>query len=112
MLLIIGVPSSAIIGENQSGYTKDNAILSRKVADEYGLAAHTAIIVCKSFHARRCLMWYQFAFPETGISVVPVDVYDITRENWYTHEYGIDRVMGEMSRCCKQFIDEIKGLPK
>jgi uncharacterized SAM-binding protein YcdF (DUF218 family)/GNAT superfamily N-acetyltransferase len=109
VLLKSGVPASAIIGENQSGYTKENAILSRKAADDHGLTVQSAIVVCKSFHARRCLMCYQFAFPETNISVVPVDVYDITRENWYAHEYGIDRVMGELSRCGNQFVDEVKG---
>ncbi len=109
VLLKNGVPASAIIGEDKSGYTKENAVLSRKTADELGLTVRTAIIVCKSFHARRSLMCYQFAFPEADIRVVPVDVYGISREHWHTHEYGIDRVMGELSRCGNQFVDEVKG---
>ena len=38
MLLKNGVPASAIIGENQSGHTCDNAFFSRKAADERGVA--------------------------------------------------------------------------
>ena len=105
-----GVTLSAIIIEDQSAYTKQNAMFSRKVADEHGLSIQNAIIVCKSFHARRCLMCYQFAFPQAEIKVSPVDVYGITRDNWYKHEYGIDRVMGELLRCGDQFADEFKTL--
>jgi uncharacterized SAM-binding protein YcdF (DUF218 family) len=110
VLLKNGVPMSAIIEENQSGYTKENAVFSRKATDECGLTICTALIVCKSFHARRSLMCYKFAFPEADIRVIPVDVYDISCDNWYMHEYGIDRVMGELFRCGSQFIDEMKGL--
>ena len=53
-----GVPASAIVGEFQSGHTRDNAFLSRQAVDEKGLVFRTALIVCKAFHARRCLMLY------------------------------------------------------
>ena len=66
------------------------------------------MICCKSFHARRCLMLYQLAFPEVEMSVVPVDCYGITRYNWYTQGYGIDRVLGELARCGNQFIEDVK----
>lgn len=103
-----GIPESAIIGENKSGHTRDNAFLSRKVADEHGLDIKSAIIVCKSFHARRCLMLYQLAFPDTKLLVCPVNCYGITKDNWFTFEYGIDRVLGELARCGNQFVPEIK----
>jgi uncharacterized SAM-binding protein YcdF (DUF218 family) len=108
VLIKNGVPPSAIIAEDKSGYTKENAALSHKAADEYGLTVRKALLVCKSFHARRCLMCYQFAFPEANIRVVPVDVYNISRDDWHTRSYGIDRVMGELARCGEQFIDEMK----
>lgn len=41
-------------------------------------------------------MLYQLAFPEAEISVVPVEV------------YGINRVLGELSRCGNQFVSDIK----
>ena len=108
VLLKNGVPYNAIIPENQSGHTRDNAFLSRKVADEKGLVIRAAIIVCKSFHARRCLMLYQLAFPEAKILVRPVDCDGITRDNWHAFEYGVDRVFGELARCGNQFVGEIK----
>ena len=103
-----GVPVSAIIGEDKSGHTRDNAFLSRKVVDEKGVTIKTALIVCKAFHARRCLMLYQIAFPNTNIKVCPVHCYNITKDNWYKSEAGIDRVLGELARCGNQFVGEIK----
>lgn len=108
VLLKNSVPRSAIIAENKSGFTKENATLSRKAADEKGLKVQKAIVVCKSFHARRSLICYQFAFPEAEILVVPVDVYGISRDNWHTHEYGIERVLGELARCGNQFVEDFK----
>lgn len=107
-LHINGVPLSAIYGEDKSGHTRDNAFFSKKVADEKGLRIKTAIIVCKAFHARRCLMLYQMAFPDTTFCVCPVVCMGITRDNWYKSEQGIDRVLGELARCGNQFVGDIK----
>ena len=107
-LNINGVPLSAIYGEDKSGHTRDNAFFSRKVADENGLNIKTALIVCKAFHARRCLMLYSLAFPNTKFYVCPVVCMDITKENWYQTERGIDRVLGELARCGNQFVGDIK----
>ncbi|MBP3380446.1 MAG: YdcF family protein [Ruminococcus sp.] len=103
-----GVPMSAIVQENKSGHTRDNAFPSRKAVDEKGIEIKTAIIVCKAFHARRCLMLYQMAFPNVDIKVCPVHCYNITKENWYQTEYGTDRVLGELARCGNQFVGDIK----
>lgn len=108
VLLKNGVPRDSIICEDKSGHTRDNAFLSGKVIDEEGLIIKKAMICCKSFHARRCLMLYQLAFPEAKIFVVPVDCYGITRDNWYKQEYGIDRVLGELARCGNQFVGDVK----
>ncbi len=109
VLLKNGVPASAIIGEDKSGYTKENTSFSRKASDERCLDVHTAIVVCKSFHARRCLMCYQLAFPEAEILIASVEVYGINRNNWHKQEYGVERVLGELARCGNQFVDEMKG---
>lgn len=113
VLLKNGVPVSAIIGEDQSGHTRDNAFLSRKIIDERKMEIKKALIVCKAFHARRCLMLYQMAFPDVEIKVCPVHCYNITKDNWYQSESGIDRVLGELARCGGQFAGDIKQyLPK
>ena len=103
-----GVPTSAIIGENQSGHTRDNAFLSRKAVDQRGIAVNTGMIICKAFHARRCFMLYQMAFPEVEFIVCPVHCFNITKENWYKTQTGIDRVLGELERCGNQFVTDIK----
>lgn len=108
VLLKNGVPASAIIGEEQSGHTRDNAFFSRRVIDKRGIDIKTALIVCKAFHARRCLMLYQMAFPYVDIKVCPVHCYNITKDNWYKSETGIDRVLGELARCGNQFAGDVK----
>lgn len=95
-------------GEYKSGHTRDNAFFSRNVVNDNGLKINTAMIVCKAFHARRCLMLYQLAFPDTEFIVCPVYCYNITKNNWYTTEQGINRVLGELSRCGNQFASDIK----
>ena len=103
-----GVPADVIIGEDKSGHTRDNAFLSRKVVDQNGLEIKTAIIVCKAFHARRSLMLYNLAFPNTKFYVCPVVCMGITKDNWYKSEQSIDRVLGELARCGNQFVVDIK----
>ncbi|MBQ8403115.1 MAG: YdcF family protein [Clostridia bacterium] len=112
VLLKNGVPKTAIFGENKSRYTKENAFFSKAVADAHNLQIKKAIIVCKAFHARRCFMLYQMAFPETQINVCPVHCYNITKENWHESEQGIERVLGELERCGNQTADEFKEYAK
>ena len=108
VLMKNGVPANAVIRENKAGHTRDNAFLSRKIVDEKGIKLKTALIVCKAFHARRCLMLYQMAFPDVEIKVCPIHCYNITKDNWYKSEQGIDRVLGELTRCGNQFVGDIK----
>ncbi len=109
VLLKNNIPENAIIvGENKSGHTRDNAFFSRKVVDEKEIKIQTAMIVCKAFHARRCLMLYQMAFPDVDFIVCPICCHNITAENWYKSEQGIDRVLGELYRCGNQFVADIK----
>ena len=41
-----GVPTNAIIGEDNLGHTRDNVFLSRKVVDENSLEMKTTITIC------------------------------------------------------------------
>ncbi|WP_099204415.1 YdcF family protein [Scatolibacter rhodanostii] len=106
VLLKNGVPESAFYGENKSSFTKENALFAREVVNNNQLEMNKAILICKSFHARRSLMSYQMAFPNTKFFVSPVLSYDITKDNWYKTDYGIQRVMGELSRCGNQFVED------
>ena len=97
------VPEGKILREDHATFTYENAIYSRQVTDHAGLEIKKAILCCKSYHARRCLMYYQLLYPETEFYVVPVNADGITRENWRENEEGIDAVTGELSRIVKQF---------
>ena len=97
-----GVPKEVILGENRSSFTKENAIYAKRLADEHGLDIRRAILVCKAFHARRCLLLYQFAFPNTEFYVKTFEGFGINKDNWYLSEYGVKRVLGELKRCGEQ----------
>ena len=107
-LLKNGVPASAILREDRSGYTQQNAFFSRAVTDGLGLRIEKAIIVCRSFHARRCYTYWQLAFPDTAFCMCPVSTNGIAKENWFCTENGVDRVLGELARCGNQMTADIK----
>lgn len=98
-----GVPESAIIREDKAEYTRTNAELSRAVADEMGLKTDTVLVVCKSFHARRCRIFFQSAFDKSEVLMIPTDIG--TGEDsgdWFKTEKGITRILGELKRCGEQ----------
>ena len=103
VLIKNGVPDQKILKEDQATFTYESAIYSRQVTDHAELEIERAILCCKSYHARRCLMYYQLLYPKTEFYVVPVNADGITRENWKKNEEGIDTVTGELSRIVKQF---------
>jgi len=109
VLIKNGVPEKAIVREDKSGHTRANAELAAAVLKEQGIPAEKIILVCKRFHARRCLMFFQSYFPGTEILVVPADIetgdWNITKDNWHASLYGIKRVMGELARCGEQFTE-------
>lgn len=106
VLIKNGVSLAAIHGENKSTFTKENALFAREAAEAAGFSIQRAILVCKAFHARRSLMYYQMAFPDAAFLVCPVPAHGITKENWFRSDYGIERVMGELSRCGNQFTED------
>jgi uncharacterized SAM-binding protein YcdF (DUF218 family) len=105
VLLGGGVPEQAILREDRSTHTVDNAFLSREAVRGLGLAIHTAILCCRSFHARRCLMTYGWAFPDVEFAVCPVDVQGIGRLCWHETACGREKVLSEVSKCGSYFMD-------
>ena len=93
-----GVPSSAILCEDEALFTYQNAQFSKRLLQACGIKVRCAILVCKAFHARRAYTYYQNAFPDVDIGVVAVPGKDITREGWYKTDAGRRRVAGELKR--------------
>ncbi len=98
-----GINEDVILKEDKATWTKENAFKSREVTDKYNLEINKAIICCKSFHAKRCLMFYSWAYPKTEFIICPVEIQDINKDNWFKSEDGIEKVMGELSRLGGQF---------
>lgn len=102
-----GVPKEAVIGEDRSRYTKENAVFAKELADEKGIVIENALLVCQAYHARRCLMYYQLAFPGVSFTVCPAVTKGISAESWYESREGRELVFGEMRKIAEQFPDEI-----
>lgn len=102
VLMKHGVPETAILRENQATYTWENATLSRDVLEKAGITPKTAILSCHAFHARRALMYYQAAMPETRFIVCPTATPGYTRADWFHTEKGRSRVLGEVQRLGSQ----------
>lgn len=103
VLIKNGVEQENILKEECATFTWENALFSRRVTDEAGISVKKAILCCKSYHARRVLMYYQKAFPETEFFVCPSYPDGINRDNWRDAEDSINEVMGEVRRILVQF---------
>jgi len=105
ILMENGVPERAIIREEHAKNSMENAKFSANVLKELDMEVKKAILCCQSFHARRAFMSYVCHFPNTEILVVPTDTQGITQKNWYLHEKGYQKVMNELSKCGRYFVN-------
>ncbi|MDZ4993426.1 YdcF family protein [Clostridium perfringens] len=112
VLLRNNVPLDAILQEDKSTNTYENAFFSRKVTDDLNLEVKSAILCCQAFHARRALITYSLAYPNTKFYIVPVETQGISKDNWYKSDYGISRVLGEVKKCGSYFEGCLKELNK
>ena len=105
ILMVNGVPEAAILREDRSTNTMENAAYSAAVLKELGIKIERAILCCQAFHARRAFMSYARHFPDTEILVVPTDTQGIRREDWFLHEKSYQRVMSEVRKCGEYFLE-------
>lgn len=103
VLIQNGVDQQSILKEDKATFTWENALFSRQVTDAAGISVKKAILCCKSYHARRVLMYYKKAYPETEFFVCPSYPDNVNRNNWRETEEGITEVLGEVSRIVTQF---------
>ncbi|MCK4671148.1 MAG: YdcF family protein [Candidatus Aegiribacteria sp.] len=101
----LGIPEEAILKEDRAKHTIENAELSWNVIKSLGIPVNKAIIVCKAFHARRAYMTYRLIFPDQiEFMVAPVvDIRDIRKDNWFTSDEKIRKVMSEVEKIGKYF---------
>ena len=103
--LNLGVPESSILREDQATNTFENARYSWMTLQQQRIKTSKAILVCKSYFARRALLTYQVEFPiEVEFFVSPVtDKTGTTRDNWYLNEKRINYVMNELMKIGQYF---------
>ncbi len=53
-------------------------------------------------------MYYKWAYPNSELIICPCEVQGINKSNWFKTDKGIERVMGELTRCGSQFKEYIK----
>lgn len=104
-----GIPEKAILKEDKAQHTLENARFSLEILHKNRIVPKKAIVVCKVGHARRSLLCYQAVFPKDCESLVSpcVDRYGITKENWFSTEIGVKRVMEEVKKIGTYFGDII-----
>ncbi|MEG2786866.1 MAG: YdcF family protein [Romboutsia sp.] len=110
VLLINGVDEKVILREDKAENTYENAFKSREITDKLGLKINKAIVCCKSFHARRCFVYYQWAYPQAEIIISPCDVGGINKDSWFNSEKGRERVLNELTKSGEQFKSYIKDI--
>jgi uncharacterized SAM-binding protein YcdF (DUF218 family) len=110
VLACLGVPDSAILPEREASFTWDNARRSRGVCDRAGLRIREGILCCRPFHARRALLYYQTAFPETKWRVCPSREADVNAEDWHMTAAGRKRILGEIRRLGDQIGEQLEDL--
>lgn len=109
VLLANGVPDEAILLEDESRYTRQNAELSAALCARLGLKPKTGILVCHGFHARRSLVFYQHHFPDCDFTLAEATAEGLgfNKANWFKREKGIKLVLSELQKCGEQFPEEI-----
>ena len=105
VLMKHGVPEHAILREDRATYTWENAQFSRDVLKTARIQVNSALLCCHAFHARRALLYYQAAMPDTRFIVCPAQTPGCTRDDWYRSAKGRERVLGEVQRLGGQIGD-------
>lgn len=104
----LGVPENAILREDKATNTFENSRFSKQVLQQMVIHPKKAILVCKSYHARRALLTYQIDFKETTFLVRPVtDKTGTTKDNWFLDEKRINFVMKELTKVGQYFAHHI-----
>lgn len=62
-----GVPSDAILIETEARNTGENVTLTRGLLDDRGVAARSAVVICRPYHQRRAYATFRAIWPELDV---------------------------------------------
>ncbi len=106
-LLRNGIDSSAILVDDRSRNTRENAVYSKKLADSMGWKG-PLLLVTSAMHMRRCLQDFQ----RVGLSVIPYPCnYEVirNREPWYGYIWPDLDLPGNWGRLMKEWAAYLAG---
>lgn len=98
-----GVPEEAILKEDKSQYTFENALKSKEVLEELNMEVKKVILVAKDYHTRRCFMYFDYVFEDVEFLMAAATIHEASRDNWTKSELGIRVIMREFKKISKQF---------
>ncbi|GAA5075218.1 YdcF family protein [Lysobacter panacisoli] len=94
----LGVPESALLLEDQSRNTRDNARYTAALADEHGF--HRVLLVTSSLHMPRAVL----QFSNENVDVIPVPVPERARRDRWTQRWIPSRsALWRSGRAIKEF---------
>ena len=107
----LGIPNSSILKEDKASNTFENAKFSLDILRKKDIKVRKAILVCKSYHARRAFLTYATIFPsDVSILVSPViDGRNIRKDNWFMDNDKIHIVMSEVVKIGEYFKNHISA---
>lgn len=94
----LGVPSSALLLEEQSSNTRDNALFTRRLAKEHGI--HRVLLVTSGVHMPRA----RLQFEQAGVEVIPVAVPERAhRDGWRSRWLPSRSALWRSGRALKEY---------
>lgn len=101
-LIAHGVPLEAILVQDESRHTLEDALFGRLVLQDHGRLPESILMIASAIHSGRALLTLRAVFKGVQIFTAPlpsqINGMEITVANWRTTETGRRRVYGEYLR--------------
>lgn len=98
-ITLLGVPESALLVEDQSSDTKDNAVFTSRIAQRHGI--ERVLLVTSALHMPRAALLFRRA----GLDPIPVPVPErARREGWVDRWIPTRRALWRSGRALKEYL--------
>ena len=102
--LSLGISESAILLEDQSMTTFENAQYSLKIVQDQGYKS--AIVVTSPYHTRRASIIFTQFFKEIDLTICPVPYDAAMTNNWWKNDYSTQFVISEYLKLVWHYLFE------
>lgn len=93
----LGVPPSAVLMENKSESTYENAVFVKKIVLDRGIKSF--LLVTSNYHTRRSKYIFERVFKDTGVEFITVSAPDpkFSPSSWWKKHEGQQKALTELS---------------